>query len=72
MDINRYSGEISMIRSELKNIANGDWYEITGNKRDGSFRKCAINAIILFDALIDKITNDKEGIREKANKIKIG
>lgn len=68
MDLNRYSAEICMIRTGLKNLYTGDYYEITGNKRDGSFRNEALHILELFNELINRIANDQEGLKESINK----
>ena len=71
MDISRYKREIDIILNHLKNLQMGDYYEITGNKTDGSFRKEAMHVYDSFADLILKIVNDKEGIQEKLDKFHI-
>ena len=69
MDISRYQAEIDIIKTNLNNLICGDWYETTNNKRDGSFRNNAIIIKEIFCNLINKIENDKEGMRELLNKM---
>lgn len=72
MDLNRYSAEIGIIQTKLINLVTGDYYETTGNKKDGSFRNEALLTLELYNELINKITNDEEGLKEKMKNFKIG
>lgn len=64
MNIDKYSIEISLIKTELKNLANGHYFEILGKKGIARASTIADKTFGMFCELIEKIENDKESMRE--------